>query len=156
MNRQVSTRRAWLVSLLCASLLTSSLAPVASAQNRKRKPVVVSFGQPNIWSLEQAHYLLARMHMTNLDLQAKGLTDEDLDPNRITRTRIQIIKQLLEIGAQFDQGIGFQNKRIVDNARFNDDRRRNLVTSRDQLQDDSLRIQLEKNKLVSERATIQD
>ncbi len=49
------------------------MPPVAISQDKKRKPIVVSFGQPNIWSLEQAHYLLARMHMTNLELQATAL-----------------------------------------------------------------------------------
>lgn len=148
-------RNYWLTVLLIVSLFLSGVMPHSSAlADRKRKPVVVSFGQPNIWSLEQAHYLLARMHMTNLDLQAKALTEEDLDANRITGTRIQILKQLLEIGAEFDQGIGFQNQRIVDNARFNDERRRSLITSRDQLQNDLLASQLQKNKLVRERATL--
>src|SRR5215211_3583795 len=94
----------WLSLLISASLLLTGLLPVSvSAQDRRRKPVVVSFGQPNIWSLEQAHYLLARMHMTNLELQAKALTDADLDPNATNGTRIQILKQLLEINGQFDQ-----------------------------------------------------
>lgn len=151
-------RNYWLIVLLSTSLFLSGVLPysTAGAADRKRKPVVVSFGQPNIWSLEQAHYLLARMHMTNLDLQAKALTDDDLDPNRITGTRIQILKQLLEISAEYDQGKGFENQRIVEKERFNDDRRRNLVTSRDQLRDESLQIELEKNKLVSERKTITD
>ena len=158
MFTQPPNRRYWLTVLLMFSMFSSGLLPLSTtaAQDRRRKPVIVSFGQPNIWSLEQAHYLLARMHMTNLDLQAKALTDEDLDPNRITGTRIQIIKQLLEIGAQFDQGIGFQNQRIVENARFNDERRRNAITSRDQLRDESLNIEREKNKLISERETITD
>jgi hypothetical protein len=151
------SRNYWLTILLIASLFLSGVLPNSNAlADRKRKPVVVSFGQPNIWSLEQAHYLLARMHMTNIDLQAKALTDDDLDANRITGTRIQIIKQLLEIGAEFDQGKGFENQRIVEKERFNDDRRRDLVTSRDQLRDDSLRLEIEKNKLISERKTITD
>jgi hypothetical protein len=158
MFTQPPSRNYWLTVLLMFSLFLSGLLPYtrAAAADRKRKPVVVSFGQPNIWSLEQAHYLLARLHMTNLDLQAKALTDDDLDPNRITGTRIQIIKQLLEIGAQFDQGVGFQNQRIVENARFNDERRRNLITSRDQHNAESLQIERDKNKLISERETITD
>lgn len=152
-----SRRSYWLTVLLIISLFSSGLLPgLANAQDRRRKPVVVSFGQPNIWSLEQAHYLLARMHMTNVDLQAKTLSDAELDPNRIDGTRITILKQLLEIGAQFDQGIGFQNQRIVETARFNDDRRRNLITNRDSLRTDSLRIQREKNELTSERESITD
>lgn len=155
---QPPSRDYWLTVLLMFSLFLSGVLPYSNAAgaDRKRKPVVVSFGQPNIWSLEQAHYLLARLHMTNLDLQAKALTDDDLDPNRITGTRIQIIKQLLEISAEFDQGKGFENSRIVEKERFNDERRRSLVTSRDQLRDESLKIEIEKNKLISERKLITD
>ena len=78
-----SPRRNYCVSLLLIiSLFLTGLLPLTGlAKERKRKPIIVSFGQPNIWSLEQAHYLLARMHMTNLDLQAKALTATDLDPN---------------------------------------------------------------------------
>src|SRR5215213_3281942 len=147
----------WLSLLISASLLLTGLSPVSvSAQDRRRKPVVVSFGQPNIWSLEQAHYLLARMHMTNLELQAKALTDADLDPNATHGTRIEILKQLLDISGSFDQGIGFQNQRIVETARFNDERRRNLTTNRDRLRADSLSLELEKNELIRERKKITD
>jgi hypothetical protein len=152
MNRQVSTRRAWLVSLLCASLLTGSLAPVASAQNRKRKPVVVSFGQPNIWSLEQAHYLLARMHMTNLDLKARELADNDLDPNAVNGTRINILKQLFEAGVTFNQGVGFENDLITRNAQFNSNRRLELIADRDRQQSDMTKLMLAHAQLARERA----
>src|ERR1044072_3846989 len=128
-------RNYWFSLLLIVSMVSSSvLLPLTTfAQERRRKPIVVSFGQPNIWSLDQAHYLLARMHMLNLDLQAKTLTPSELDPNATHGTGIQILKQLLQIGAEFDQGAGFQNKRMVDNAKFNDSRRRELLTPRSAL-----------------------
>src|SRR5215217_6585801 len=153
-----SSRRNYCVSLLLIiSVFLTGLLPLTSlAQDRKRKPIIVSFGQPNIWSLEQAHYLLARMHMTNLALQAKALSDEDLNPNATHGTRIEIIKQLLEVGASFDQGIGFQNQRIVETARFNDERRRNLITNRDRMRGDSLKLEMEINELTRERKTISD
>src|SRR5215217_3297310 len=153
-----SSRRNYCVSLLLIiSVFLTGLLPLTSlAQDRKRKPIIVSFGQPNIWSLEQAQYLLARMHMTNLALQAKALSDEDLNPNATHGTRIEIIKQLLEVGASFDQGIGFQNQRIVETARFNDERRRNLITNRDRMRGDSLKLEMEINELTRERKTISD
>ncbi len=151
-----SKRNRWLSLLIAASLILTGLLPVSVSADRDRKPVVVSFGQPNIWSLEQAHYLLARMHMTNLELQAKALTDSDLDPNATHGTRIQILKQLLDISGSYDQGIGFQNQRIVETARFNDERRRNLTTNRDRLRADSLRLEVEKNELIRERKRITD
>src|SRR2546421_7678167 len=100
------TRRAWVCALLCAALLAGWFILPTSAQERRRKPVVVSFGQPNIWSLEQAHYILARMHLENQELRAKSLAA--LDPNETNATRINILKQLFQVGAEFDQGIGVQ------------------------------------------------
>ncbi|HEV8187947.1 MAG TPA: hypothetical protein VGP83_09360, partial [Pyrinomonadaceae bacterium] len=156
MFRQPPRQRYWFSLLLIVSLFSSSilLPYTASAKYRSRKPVVVSFGQPNIWSLEQAHYLLARMHMLNLDLQAKTLGTEDLDPNIAHGTRIQILKQLLEIQAQFDQGAGFQNRRFVENARFNDTRRRELITHRSALRDRSLVLTGEISDLEIDRARL--
>ena len=141
-----------LTLFLIISVFITGLLPLpATAQDRRRKPVIVSFGQPNIWSLEQAHYLLARMHMTNLELQAKSLSVDDLDPNATNGTRIQLLRQLFGVEAQFDQSIGFQNQRIVENARFNDSRRRDLLTRRDKLEDDSLSLTREINRLTIER-----
>ncbi len=150
-------QRYWLTLVITASLFIPGLfPPIAVAQNDGRKPIVISFGQPNIWSLEQAHYLLARMHMTNLELQAKSLSRDDLDPNATHGTRIQIIKQLLEIGAQFDQGMGFQNKRIVQQAEFDDTRRRNLITNNDRMRAELFQVSRELNALESERDLIED
>ena len=152
MFKQSPSHNSCLTLMLIVSVFFTGLLPLsAAAQDRRRKPVIVSFGQPNIWSLEQAHYLLARMHMTNLDLQAKALTANDLDPNAANGTRIQLLRQALGIEAQFDQSIGFQNQRIVENARFNDSRRRDLLTRRDKLQDDSLALTREINTLTIER-----
>jgi hypothetical protein len=140
MDRRNSLSRSALCLLLAAGLLAGSLSRIASAQNRKRKPVVVSFGQPNIWSLEQAHYLLARMHMTNLDLRARELGDNDLDPNAVNGTRINIFKQLLEAGVTFNQGVGFQNDLITRNAQFNSNRRLELIADRDRQQSEMTRL----------------
>ena len=137
--------------LLIISLFLTGLLPLNGFAKERRKPIVVSFGQPNIWSLEQAHYLLARMHMANLELQAKTLTAADLDPNATNGTRIQLLRQLFGVDVQFDQGIGFENRRLVENQRFNDNRRRELLTRRDKLQDDSLALTRDINSLTIER-----
>lgn len=154
MNRQVSRWRSWLCSLLCAALLAGTLAPVAAAQHRKRKPVVVSFGQPNIWSLEQAHYLLQRMHMQNLDLRAKDLAEGELDPNAVNAVRISILKQLLDVGVSFDDAMRFQNELLTRNASFNSNRRLELIADRDRQQSDSLRLSREIAQLQDERTAM--
>ncbi|HLM54724.1 MAG TPA: hypothetical protein VK422_01255 [Pyrinomonadaceae bacterium] len=147
------TRRAWACALLSAALLAGWFAPPAPAQERKRKPVVVSFGQPSIWSLEQAHYLLARMHQENLELRARSLAA--LDPNETHATRIEILKQMLGVGAEFDQSIAVNNSRIQRNNEFNDSRRQQLVTRRDSLQGESLALAREISRLEIERARME-
>ena len=89
--------------------------------------------------------------MANLELQAKTLTAADLDPNATNGTRIQLLRQLFGVDVQFDQGIGFENRRLVENQRFNDNRRRELLTRRDKLQDDSLALTRDINSLTIER-----
>ena len=74
--------------------------PVTALQNRD-SPIVISIGRPNIWSLEQAHYLLARMHHRNLRLEPK--TPESLDPNSVNGTRIKLLRQILGISADYAQ-----------------------------------------------------
>lgn len=65
-------------------LLSSSLSP-AFPQPRQNRVIIVNAEQPNLWTLEQAHYLLAQMHRRNLDLKAKSLGE--LDPNEINGLR---------------------------------------------------------------------
>src|SRR5437867_1817876 len=54
-------------------LFVNGLALFAQAQ--KGRPVIINADQPNVWTLEQAHYLLEQMHRRNLDLKAKSLEE---------------------------------------------------------------------------------
>ena len=154
MNSHLSHWQKTLCTLLAFALLAAAAAPAALAQKRKRKPVVVSFGQPNIWSLEQAHYLLARMHTQNLDLRARELADDALDPNAVNAIRINILKQLLEVGVSFDDAVRFQNQLLTNNASFNNARRLELKDYRDRQQAESLRLARELAVLENERAAM--
>src|SRR2546428_4831790 len=113
-------------------LFLNGLTLSVTAQNGK--PVIISFGQPNIWSLEQAHYLLARLRAQSLGLQRKELGTNDLDPNEINGTRLQTLKTLLGIGVGFNQAAGFQNAQATKELQFNQDRRHQLLALRDQRQ----------------------
>lgn len=117
------------------------------AQNRV---IVVNADQPNVWTLEQAHYLLAQMHRRNLDLRASGLGA--LDPNEINGLRFDVLRQLVELGVEFNQAEGATNRRISRSQNFNDERRLTLINRRDQLQDESLSLTREITDLQSEKA----
>src|ERR1700674_1785826 len=94
----------WFYQLLCSCLscflIWSSLSSGAQAQNKDRA-IVINADQPNVWTLEQAHYLLAQMHRRDLDLRTKRL--EDLDPNTINGLRFDVLRTLIELGANFNQ-----------------------------------------------------
>ena len=54
-------------------ILTTVYAQQQAQQKQQNKIIVVNAEQPNVWTLEQAHYLLAQMRQRNLDLRAKRL-----------------------------------------------------------------------------------
>ena len=120
---------------LIISLLVTGFSHPVFAQHR---PIVITFGQPNIWSLEQAHYLLARMHRQNLDLQTAPLGT--LDPNATNASRIDILKTLLQAGVSFDQAVGLNNELLRQDKTFNAGRRRQLLNNRSSLQSESTQL----------------
>lgn len=136
------------ILLTIAILLGGTVIPIYSQQ--QDKPIVISFGQPNIWSLEQAHYLLARMHRQNLDLQTATLGD--LDPNAANASRIEILKTLLEASGKFDQAAGVNNELLRNDKTFNLQRRQKLLTKRSSLQAESTQLAREIAALKSAKA----
>src|SRR6185503_15722991 len=99
--------------------LAGGLSPV-SAQDVRTKIIVINAEQPNLWTLDQAHYLLAQMHRRNLDLRAKRL--EDLDPNEIAGLRFDVMRMLVEFGATFNQADLMSNRLLSANQTFNSER----------------------------------
>ncbi len=79
--------------------------------------VEVEAGQPSIWSLGQAHYLLANMHHKNRSLNIELPTPGQLDPNKINASKVVVLQQLLEVQAAFDQKLGIENQAAVQNYR---------------------------------------
>ena len=133
--------------LMVAFLLPRFAMPVIAQQPR---PIVITFGQPNIWSLEQAHYLLSRMHRQNLDLQTAALGS--LDPNETNAQRIDILKTLLQAGVSFDQAVGLNNELLRRDKEFNSDRRQQLLNNRSALQAESTQLARDISALKSEKA----
>lgn len=114
------------------------------------RAIIINADQPNVWTLEQAHYLLAQMHRRNLDLKAKSL--EDLDANEINGLRFEVLRTLIELGVKFDQADLAANKLISQNQNFNTERRQSLLARRDKLRADSLNLSGEISQLESDKA----
>lgn len=139
----------WLSPLLCLTLLSTGLMIPAQAQNKDRV-IIVNADQPNVWTLEQAHYLLAQMHRRNLDLKAKRL--EELDPNEINGLRFDVLRQLIEFGATFNQADQLTNQMLARNKTANSERRLSLTSNRDKLRAESLDLTRQISQLQSDKA----
>jgi subtilisin-like proprotein convertase family protein len=131
---------------------------VSAQQNQQgdhqNRVIVINAEQPNIWTLEQAHYLLAQMHRRNLDLKAKNL--EELDPNEIAGLRFDVMRMLVEFGATFNQADLETNRLLSDNRTFNSERRQKLMDDRSRLSDESVRLSSEIKDLELEKADTED
>ncbi len=112
-----------------------------------QQPVNISFGQPNIWSLEQAHYLLAKMQAANLELKNKPPTETDLDPNAIHGTMLEQLKSALAVSAEFNGINGTNNAMLLRSKNFNLARREELLKKRDEVRDKNERLTEELAKL---------
>lgn len=89
-----------ITSFVLLSAIFLSFLP-SSAPSQVGDPIEISFGQPNIWSLEQAHYLLAQMRERSLRIKADPL--KDLDPNSAEASRINLVRQLFGLNGEFKQ-----------------------------------------------------
>ncbi len=89
--------------------------------------VLVTVGRPNVWTMEQAHYLLEKNRAHDLGIAAADLGA--LDANEIVGLRIDALKTLFTAQAQFDQATGAKNSAAtsqykIDSERYNRQRAR--------------------------------
>jgi hypothetical protein len=149
--------RTLLGRFLITILVLNSLAgfsPVLMTVSAQKRVIVVNAEQPNVWTLEQAHYLLAQMHRRNLDLRAKKL--DDLDANEIAGLRFDVMRMLVEFGATFNQADLASNRLLSANQTFNEQRRQELITERDRLRRESLKLTGDIEELETEKASTED
>jgi hypothetical protein len=105
------------LALLLAVVLSLPLVStgVKAGDNKGNKDrVIIHIGTPAVWSLGQAHYLLAKMQRNNLELETNRPDKNALDPNAINATKIQILRTLLDMEAQFSEKIGVENRTALD------------------------------------------
>jgi hypothetical protein len=100
-------RRAYQSVLLIAALLSQFILFPRPA---KAQRLDVTVGQPNIWPLEQAHYLLAQIRERNMGIRNPILSDADLVP---LTPRGSTHCKPFEIGVSYDQRLGLTNSRTM-------------------------------------------
>src|SRR2546425_3150039 len=100
--------------------------------------VKVTVGKPSIWTLAQAHYLLSQMHKQDRKWKLSDLTD--LDPNSINRQKIEVLKTLLGITAEYDQTAGLKNSLSRERYESNFSRRETVRSEIDRRNSDLLQV----------------
>ena len=93
--------------------------------------VLVTVGRPNIWTMEQAHYLLEKNRSHDLGIAAADLGP--LDANEIVGLRIDALKTLLTAQAQYDQAAGVKNSAAMSQYKLDAERYNRLRTQLDDL-----------------------
>lgn len=139
-----------LVPVLIGAIAALLPAPPAAAGGE----IEVTVGQPNVWSLEQAHYLLARMHDRNDRLEAKALTADDLDPTAIHGARLDLLRTAMSLQVSSDQQTGLANEAAVDTYRHETARRRRAEEQLERLRERRLEVVREIASLERERARL--
>ena len=105
-----------LVTLVCVSLLLP-ITHTALAQNQSK--ITVEVGQPNIWSLGQAHYLLSNMRERSRELGVKVPVPKELDPSSSNGNRVNLLRTLIGAEVGVDTVGGLQNSML--NQKFDAD-----------------------------------
>jgi hypothetical protein len=156
-NKMRTTQaRHHLCRLLISALILNTLfgfSPMVrpvQANGERDRVIIVNADQPNVWTLEQAHYLLSQMHRRNLDLRAKKL--DALDPNAINGLRFDLLQMLIEAGASFNEASGFTNKLLAKSKQQNAERRQDLIVQRDKLRQESIQLTRDISGLETEKA----
>lgn len=130
-----------LALFICATLSVPfvSLRVVVAENKDNKDKVIIHIGTPAVWSLGQAHYLLAKMQRKNLSLETNMPNKEALDPNAINATKIQILRTLLDVEAQFSEKIGAENRAALnefkDKLRRREEAREDLERKQQELDD---------------------
>jgi hypothetical protein len=106
MKNLMSRLRPAIVTLVCVSLL-SPISHTVDAQNNSK--VTVEVGQPNIWSLGQAHYLLSSMRERSRELGVKVPVPKELDPSSANGSRVNLLRTVVGADVGIDTVAGLQN-----------------------------------------------
>lgn len=122
--------RRTLALLMTLVLCWTPAAPLMAGSGAE--PVTISLGEPSVWSLEQAHYLLERMHAVNHGLSSKVPGIDDLDPNAVNSSRIEVLRTLFAAGVEFNQPLEAESRAKLGNFQSSLDRRRSLQTRLDE------------------------
>jgi hypothetical protein len=139
----------FLIHLLALTLPLVAL-PVPTAADNKSQ-ITVNVGEPNVWSLGQAHYLLAQMRNKN---QSWTVALPQFDPNATNGLRYDITRSFFGAEGQFNAVSGLQNSLSLQSFQQQLQRRQSLQTQADLALENSVRINREIANLDTQLAQL--
>lgn len=125
----------------------------ATGNQNKQPDIVISVGKPSIWTLAQAHYLLAQVHDSNRQLQVAPLGA--LDPNSINRQRIEVLRTMLGVTAEYDDLTGLKNELTKQRYETITARRRDVKSMTDYRRNELYQVTRELTLLQTEIGQLQ-
>ena len=140
-------RRALAVAFLCLCVLLAQSAPAALARQSGQTVVTtpapagaveVRIGKPSVWTLAQAHYLIAKLHEDDRALKLATLAD--LNPNAVNRNLFEMLKVFFGASAEFDQTAGLRNDLLRQRVLTNSGRQQSLKTELDQRNNEQIQL----------------
>ena len=129
-------------------ILPFMIIRVASAPNNHLTMVI---GRPNIWSLGQAHYLLANLRNANRGL---SVTTPMLDPNSVNGARMNVLRTLLGIETQVDTPQALENSVAQQQFQADFSRKQAAIARLDELSRDFLSVVKEISDIDSALAAL--
>jgi len=137
MNAKPPCGRRYLAVISTLAIILQFPLP-ALAGTMAAKPVNIQIGRPSIWTLAQAHYLLAQMHKDDRAISIPRLTT--LNPNAINRQRIEVLQTLLGITGEFDQTARVKNEMLQQRVDTNVARTQTVQAELDRRNNDLIQI----------------
>lgn len=142
---------------LCTTLFLQLLPiEVEALHSTNKSQITVNIGKPTIWSLAQAHYLLANMRQNNRFSLDVPLSANALDPNAPNAARMDILRTFLGAEAQFSGVAGAQNRAVLQKFRDENNRRQKVQTRLDLVTQQYLDAVRERSDLMRKLSKVKD
>jgi hypothetical protein len=113
---------------------------LATQLNASSEAIRVEVGTPTLWTLEQAHYQLARQRQKNAGLETLWPSPERLDPNALHGSRLDQLRTLFSASVGFDSAAGATNSALLQRQDADVARRQFLIMQVDTLRSRSLQL----------------
>ena len=136
-----------------AALLSLILGHVLPVYSSGKKTISISIGKPAVWTLAQAHYLLANMHQQDRGL--KSADPGELDANEINRSTIDVLRTSFGATAEFDAIAGAKNSILTQRLQSNLGRQQIVKAQLDQRRNQQAQVARESSALQSEITALQ-